>query len=44
VWGDTFGEGYCESVYRLMYEFFSEHYPDEEITRYLSYILDNGLF
>ena len=44
VFGDTFGEGDCESEYRLMHAYFSERYPNEEITRYLSYILDNGIF
>ncbi len=44
IFGDTFAEGDCEQVYRLMLAWFSENEPDAEITAYLSYIIENRMY
>ena len=44
LFGDTFAEGDCEKVYRLMYAYFLQMQPDAEITNYLGYILEHGMY
>ena len=41
---DTFAEGNCEKIYRLMFAYFSSMQPNAEITSYLNYILVNEMY
>ena len=44
VFADTIGEGDCEQVYKTMYYYYKVHYPDDEFTWFLEFIIEHEMY
>lgn len=44
TFADTLGEGDCEQVYLLMFDYFKSMYPEAQVTGYLNEVITNELY